>query len=89
MAAVPPDLRGRPHPLGAPFAAGFEPGAIPRIRSQGADGDDAEFGSTAWLDKLAATPSSRYTSDGNPAVISYPSGSEAPADRYSAAAVSY
>src|SRR5918999_3760772 len=62
------------NPAPSPFAEEFAPRAIPRIRSQGPDGSEAEFGSTVWLDKLAASPGTRYTSDGNPAVISYPTG---------------
>uniref|UniRef100_UPI00190FDF8E hypothetical protein n=1 Tax=Tepidimonas taiwanensis TaxID=307486 RepID=UPI00190FDF8E len=72
-----------------PFAEDFDPVAIPRIRSQGPDGDEAEYGSAVWLDKMAASPGSRYTSDGNPAVISYPTGSDAPAEQYAATAVAY
>jgi peptidoglycan/xylan/chitin deacetylase (PgdA/CDA1 family) len=77
------------NPAPSPFAADFTPHAIPRIRSQGAEGAEADFGSTRWLDKLAANPSGRYTSDGNPDVISYPTGTESPADRYATAAVAY
>jgi peptidoglycan/xylan/chitin deacetylase (PgdA/CDA1 family) len=77
------------NPAPSPFSADFEAAAIPRIRSQGPTGSEAEFGSTVWLDKLAANPGSRYTSDGNPDVISYPTGADVPADRYAAAAVAY
>jgi peptidoglycan/xylan/chitin deacetylase (PgdA/CDA1 family) len=76
-------------PAPSPYSEDFDPQGVPRIRSQGADGEEAEFGSTSWLDHLAANPGTRYTSDGNPDVISYPTGGEAPADRYSAHAVSY
>jgi peptidoglycan/xylan/chitin deacetylase (PgdA/CDA1 family) len=77
------------NPAPSPFAEDFDPVAIPRIRSQGPDGDEAEYGSTTWLDKLAANPEGRYTSDGNPDVISYPNGDEGPAEQYTAAAVAY
>jgi peptidoglycan/xylan/chitin deacetylase (PgdA/CDA1 family) len=77
------------NPAPSPFAAEFVAHSIPRIRSQGPDGSEAEFGSTVWLDKMAASPGSRYTSDGNPAVISYPTGGDAPADQYAAAAAPY
>jgi peptidoglycan/xylan/chitin deacetylase (PgdA/CDA1 family) len=77
------------NPAPSPFSEDFDPVAIPRIRSQGPDGDEAEYGSSVWLDKMAANPSSRYTSDGNPAVISYPTGGDGPADRYATAAVAY
>jgi peptidoglycan/xylan/chitin deacetylase (PgdA/CDA1 family) len=77
------------NPAPSPYAEDFAAHAVPRIRSQGSNGDEADFGSKAWLDKLEASPDTRYTSDGNPAVISYPSGADAPADRYAAAAVAY
>jgi peptidoglycan/xylan/chitin deacetylase (PgdA/CDA1 family) len=77
------------NPAPSPFTEEFDAAAIPRIRSQGPDGEEAEYGSAVWLDKLAANPRNRYTSDGNPAVISYPTGGAAPADRYAATAVPY
>ncbi|EHR62123.1 polysaccharide deacetylase family protein [Saccharomonospora cyanea] len=60
------------NPAPSPFSVEFDAAAVPRIRSQGPDGEGAEFGSTAWLDELAADPGSLYTSDGDPARISYP-----------------
>ena len=77
------------NPAPSPFAEDFTPRAIPRIRSQGPNGSEAEFGSTVWLDKMAASPGTRYTSDGNPAVISYPTGKASPAAQYAAAASPY
>lgn len=77
------------NPAPSPFSADFVPHAIPRIRSQGPDGAEARFGSSVWLDKLAADPAGRYTSDGNPDVISYPNGTEVPAARYEGAANAY
>ncbi|GAA5121298.1 polysaccharide deacetylase family protein [Pseudonocardia adelaidensis] len=77
------------NPAPSPFAEEFKPLAIPRIRSEGPAGEEAEFGSTVWLDKMAASPTTRYTSDGNPAVISYPTGKAAPAAQYAAAASPY
>ncbi|GAA0897201.1 polysaccharide deacetylase family protein [Pseudonocardia zijingensis] len=77
------------NPAPSPFTEDFAAQAIPRIRSQGPDGSEAEFGSTVWLDKMAANPGSRYTSDGNPAVISFPTGKEGPAAPYAAAAAPY
>jgi peptidoglycan/xylan/chitin deacetylase (PgdA/CDA1 family) len=77
------------NPAPSPFSAEFEPNSIPRIRSQGYEGKGADYGSSVWLDELAADPSTRYTSDGNPDVISYPTGSGSPADRFAATAVSY
>lgn len=62
------------NPAPSPYAADFDPTGIPRIRSQDASGPEAEFCSTVWLDKLAAAPHERYTADGDPARISYPTG---------------
>ncbi|MFJ4922758.1 polysaccharide deacetylase family protein [Streptomyces sp. NPDC088725] len=59
------------NPAPSPFAAAFDAGAIPRIRSAGAHDQDAAFGSTVWLDKLASS-GGRYTSDGDPRTISFP-----------------
>jgi peptidoglycan/xylan/chitin deacetylase (PgdA/CDA1 family) len=77
------------NPAPSPFSADFTANAIPRIRSQGPEGAEAQFGSSVWLDKLAANPGGRYTSDGNPDVISYPTGADAPAARYATTAVAY
>ena len=63
------------NPAPSPFAADFDPLNTPRIRSQDATGEDAAFGSAVWLDKLAANPDQRYTSDGVPDRISYPAAS--------------
>ncbi|SFQ69266.1 Peptidoglycan/xylan/chitin deacetylase, PgdA/CDA1 family [Amycolatopsis arida] len=57
------------NPAPSPFAAKFDPLRVPRIRSQGSTGAEAEFGSASWLDQL---PSARYTSDGDPDRISFP-----------------
>jgi peptidoglycan/xylan/chitin deacetylase (PgdA/CDA1 family) len=62
------------NPAPSPYATDFVRDRIPRIRSQGPDGPDARFASTAWLDKLASTPDRRYTSDGVPDHIAYPRG---------------
>ena len=61
-------------PADSPFEKDFDARLIPRIRSQGKikqDGCD-KFCSTAWLDWLDHNPDKRYTSDGDPRVISYP-----------------
>ncbi|MEU6865606.1 polysaccharide deacetylase family protein [Streptomyces sp. NPDC046876] len=63
------------NPSVSPFAKAFTPGAIPRIRSAGPDDEDAEFGSSRWLDKLAAGKS-RYVSDGDPNTVAFPSASQ-------------
>jgi peptidoglycan/xylan/chitin deacetylase (PgdA/CDA1 family) len=59
-------------PAPSPFSTAFDPGAIPRIRSQAATGPEAQFTSTAWLDKLSDRTVKRYTSDGDPKKISFP-----------------
>jgi len=77
-------------PAPSPFAAEFDPLRIPRIRSQGTEGEEAEFGSTSWLDQLAAAPERRYTSDGVADRISYPLGTaRAPAARFHARTFAY
>ncbi|MET0132228.1 MAG: polysaccharide deacetylase family protein [Kibdelosporangium sp.] len=62
-------------PAPSPYSADFARAGIPRIRSQGPDGPEAEFASTGWLDKLTASPARRYTSDGIPDHVTYPRGS--------------
>jgi peptidoglycan/xylan/chitin deacetylase (PgdA/CDA1 family) len=64
------------NPAPSPFASAFDAAAIPRIRSEGPTGQEAEYGSTAWLDKLAQNPSVRYTSDGDPATVAFPRSEE-------------
>ncbi|RKT54386.1 polysaccharide deacetylase family protein [Saccharothrix australiensis] len=70
-------------PAPSPYAADFDPASVPRIRSQDASGDEAKYGSTTWLDHLAANPATRYTSDGVADRIAYPSGGGVqPAQRF-------
>lgn len=64
-------------PAPSPYSTEFDPLGVPRIRSQGPSGKGAKFGSTTWLNELAANPRMRYTSDGNPEVISLPEGADA------------
>ncbi len=62
-------------PADSPFSTAFQPMEIPRVRSEGKikkDGCD-QFCSTAWLDWLDKNPGKRYTSDGDPVAISFPS----------------
>jgi peptidoglycan/xylan/chitin deacetylase (PgdA/CDA1 family) len=59
------------NPAPSPYSTRFDPLRIPRIRSQPGSGKEAQFGSTAWLDKLAADPDSRFTSDGVPNRIAH------------------
>ncbi|MGP3982444.1 polysaccharide deacetylase family protein [Streptomyces sp. KR80] len=65
------------NPAPSPYAATFDPAGIPRIRSAAPDAEDAQFGSSHWLDKLASGTAPRYTSDGDPEHISYPESSSA------------
>ncbi|MEU4254400.1 polysaccharide deacetylase family protein [Amycolatopsis sp. NPDC026612] len=67
-------------PAPSPCSTEFAPGSIPRIRSQSA-GAEAEYGSAHWLDELGSPSGHRYTSDGDPATVSYPrsEGAVAPA----------
>lgn len=64
------------NPAPSPFSVKFDPLDIPRIRSQAATGQEAEYGSTTWLDKLAADPAERYTADGDPTRVSFPRADE-------------
>lgn len=63
------------NPAHSPWSEDFDRTSVPRIRSQGPDGEDAQYGSAAWLDKLAADPDDRYTSDGDPTRVSAPADS--------------
>ncbi|MEV4973317.1 polysaccharide deacetylase family protein [Streptomyces scopuliridis] len=59
------------NPSVSPFAKSFTPGGIPRIRSAGPKDADAEFGSSRWLDKIAAAKN-WYVSDGDPNTVAFP-----------------
>ncbi|MEU5879734.1 polysaccharide deacetylase family protein [Spirillospora sp. NPDC047279] len=65
-------------PSDSPFDKDFDRFAILRVRSEGKikENDCREFCSTAWLDKLDKDPDTRYTSDGDPNTISFPSADE-------------
>lgn len=76
-------------PAPSPYSAEFDPVATPRIRSQDATGEDARYGSTVWLDQLAAAPDQRYTSDGVPDRISHPTAAGAPAKQFADRAFGY
>jgi peptidoglycan/xylan/chitin deacetylase (PgdA/CDA1 family) len=56
------------NPARSPFSTGFDPLAVPRIRSGLRTGDQA-FTSTYWLPKLLKE---RFVSDGDPSVVSFP-----------------
>ncbi|MDQ3578775.1 MAG: polysaccharide deacetylase family protein [Actinomycetota bacterium] len=64
-------------PAPSPYAKDFDALRVPRIRSQGPTGEEARYGSSVWLDTLAATPGLRYTSDGDPGRVLVPAGAEA------------
>ncbi|WP_277680780.1 polysaccharide deacetylase family protein [Saccharomonospora azurea] len=76
------------NPAPSPFAREFDPSAVPRIRSQGPGGPEAEFGSTVWLDRLAGS-GQLYTSDGDPRRISYPRGDDTLNPEFAEAAAPY
>jgi peptidoglycan/xylan/chitin deacetylase (PgdA/CDA1 family) len=78
------------NPAPSPYATAFDPARIPRIRSQAATGEDAEYCSTVWLDKLAAAPGELFTSDGVAKRVSYPANTtQAPAAAFASRAVPY
>ncbi|MEP7055914.1 MAG: polysaccharide deacetylase family protein [Actinomycetota bacterium] len=64
------------NPAHSPYSAAFDGTRIPRIRSQSLAGADAPYESKHWLQWLRANPALRYTSDGDPATISYPRNSK-------------
>lgn len=71
------------NPAPSPMSSDFDPLKIPRIRSQASTGQEAQYGSSVWLDKLAADPATRYTSDGDPQHISVPAqSSQQPAPQF-------
>lgn len=59
------------NPAPSPFSAKFNPMSLPRI--QATEGD---AGSTYWLDDLKAHPERRFTSDGDPNVVTVPKSKE-------------
>ena len=61
-----------PRCASSPFARSYDPRGVPRMRSQGRRGPEAHYASSQTLDRLAASPVDRYTSDGDPAVVSFP-----------------
>jgi hypothetical protein len=65
------------NPSPSPFAAAFDPYAVPRIRS-GLKVKDVAMDSRYWLDYFQKNPSSLYVSDGDPDKVSFPA---AKADR--------
>lgn len=77
------------NPSPSPYAATFDPLALPRIRSGRRTGDQT-FTSTYWLPRLLDGRVTRYVSDGDPAHISFPRASAARiAPRYLSMARAY
>jgi peptidoglycan/xylan/chitin deacetylase (PgdA/CDA1 family) len=59
-------------PAKSPFTRGFNPHAIPRIRTTPRGASDPEYGSSWWLDQLRRTAGRRFVSDGDPNTIAFP-----------------
>ena len=60
-------------PAPSPFDTGFDPRAIPRIRSTPTwDGEEADYASAFWLDWMEGDPDRKYVSDGDPETVSFP-----------------
>ncbi len=61
-------------PAASPFAPGFDPAAIPRVRSSPSwDGGEPDWGSAFWLELIDGDGDRRrFVSDGDPATISFP-----------------
>ncbi|MBP2192890.1 polysaccharide deacetylase family protein [Nocardia goodfellowii] len=73
-------------PAPSPYGT-VDPTAVPRIRS---GKGEVLFDSAYWLDRLAENPALRYTSDGDPARISFPAtGGAEPAAAWSTRANPY
>ncbi|MEO5875600.1 MAG: polysaccharide deacetylase family protein [Streptosporangiaceae bacterium] len=61
-------------PSDSPFLRSFDTFAITRVRSEGKIKEDGcnQFCSIAWLDWLDNNPDKRFTSDGDPGVVTFP-----------------
>ncbi|MEW9531425.1 polysaccharide deacetylase family protein [Microbispora sp. NPDC049125] len=59
-------------PAISPYAKSFDRYAIPRIQSNGRQGDCRRWCTSYWLDWLDRHPRERYTSDGDPTHVSVP-----------------
>lgn len=60
------------NPSPSPYAAKFDPLAIPRIRSTSYGNGTIPQTSNYWLDYLKANPAQRYISAGNPGRVTFP-----------------
>jgi hypothetical protein len=63
-------------PAPSPFSTKWDPGQIPRIRTNPNWDGSRDFTAGMWLDILERNPGLRYVSDGNPETISFPRGRE-------------
>lgn len=61
-------------PAPSPFSTKWDPGQIPRIRTNPSWDGSRDFTAGMWLDILERNPGLRYVSDGDPATISFPLG---------------
>jgi peptidoglycan/xylan/chitin deacetylase (PgdA/CDA1 family) len=78
------------NPAPSPYSASFDPFNIPRIRANSRPNPESQYESKYWLAWLQSHPTRRYTSDGDPAHISYPRAAGGTvAARYRAAAAPY
>lgn len=59
------------NPAPSPFDRGFDPHAIPRIRSSEQRGPAPTYGSEYWLDHLRKNEEERFVSDGDPETIAF------------------
>jgi peptidoglycan/xylan/chitin deacetylase (PgdA/CDA1 family) len=77
-------------PAPSPFSTKWNPGAIPRIRTNPAWDGTRDFTAGMWLDLLERNLGLRYVSDGDPGKITYPRAKESQlAPRYRALANPY
>ena len=59
-------------PAPSPFSTKWDPGAIPRIRTNPDWNGTHDFTEGMWLELLEKNPGLRYVSDGNPETIAFP-----------------
>lgn len=79
------------NPAPSPFSRGFDPAAIPRIRSSHLPWNgERDFGAAYWFDQLRRHPEQRYVSDGDRRTIAFPrAGAAELAPRFRSRARSY
>ena len=59
-------------PAPSPFSTGWNPAAIPRMRTNPNWSGARDFTAGMWLDLLERNPGLRYVSDGDPETITFP-----------------